>query len=266
MSEQRNDADFDRILRTWSRRRQSAKNLDQLKHRVLANLARSPSSNTDNMPSDSQPSTRGRKTRWPEVLYISAASVALVAAGWFVLTYKNFHSTDDAGPPTLSWFQDDELRKQAKLLREVDSLFENRLAWLAESNGRVSLEVSQIQPSENDRATCSEVAVRVVMLKRDTGTFQWIPIWSANVLARQEEVVRLAPESADLPAGSNMSFWTFVLKDGAIAVDSAFSLKDAAGQSTYSGLQRSGVPAEVHFLQDRGEEYKIYQTVARLDG
>jgi hypothetical protein len=267
MSKHDNNPEIDRILRTWNRRRQAAKNFDDLNRRVLTEWTKvKDAAEIGDISPRPEDGARRKSIRWPGIFCVAASLAAIVTSGWFVFNFKNTGPKDSFDPPAVAWFQEDQLQKQAVLLREMETIFENRLAWLAESNGHISIEMLQNQQAGGGANPSAEVAVRIVVLKRDADQAQWTPVWSADVLAHQEEVIRLTPELPNLPSGSRLSLWTYVLDNGLIAVDSAFSLQELVKQSTFNGLQHSGVPTAAHTLERHGEEYRIYQTVAKLDG
>jgi hypothetical protein len=106
------------------------------------------------------------------------------------------------------------------------------------------------------------LVVRMVMLARKSGESAWKPIWQADVIAQDEEVVDLAAHNA---RDGKLRLWMHCLPDGAIAVDAELALRDTiCVQSSFSGIQRTGVPQRVFSSQSDDAEYQVYQTVAVL--
>jgi hypothetical protein len=109
------------------------------------------------------------------------------------------------------------------------------------------------------RREAKPLVVRMVMLARQSGESAWKPIWQADVVARDEEVVDLAAQSA---RDGRLRLWMHSLPDGAIAVDADLFLKDAiCVRSSFSGIQRTGVPQRVFSSQGNDAEYQVFQTV-----
>ena len=161
-------------------------------------------------------------------------------------------------PPTpfaTARFQQGQLAGKATLLAEAQRLFGSQLAWLAETDSQVQMGLTEDGP-----ASGPAVAVRLVLLRRGHPAQPWTCAWSADVIARAQEVVQWA----NPPGGpSRLSLWAYVLPDGLIAIDTAFELPgQAAAWSAASGLQAEGVPTLVHAVHDQGIEYQMLQTVA----
>ncbi len=166
--------------------------------------------------------------------------------------------------PRSAFFAQSELAEKAKVLAAMQDLFAGRLAWVGETGREVQLGLlpdaaAGARPGL-DR-TRAPLAVRVVVLARPSGG-AWKPIWQADVIARDEEVVDLAAQDA---RDGSLRLWMHALPDGAIAVDADLALKGApCVRSAFSGIQQTGVPQRVFGSQTGDAEYQVYQTVAPL--
>ena len=199
---------------------------------------------------------------------MGATAAALVAA-IMLLVFRDRPDNDvvpSGLPPQYAWLQESQLGEKAALLREMQPMFENRLQWIAETDGRVVLQVQQdsgggaAAPSD-----AADVVVRVVVVRRGPQSTRWTPVWAVDVVARQEQVVRLTPANADLPPGTEFSLWVFAVDDDVIAVDSRLSLAEHSLRAEFSDVQRPGVPATVYEVQTDGQQYRVFQTIAVLD-
>jgi hypothetical protein len=153
-----------------------------------------------------------------------------------------------------------ELAEKARLLAGMQDVFAGRLAWVGEAGREVQLGL--LPDAVSGARSLAPLAVRVVVLARKSGGAAWEPIWQADVIARDEEVVDLASQGA---RDGRLQLWMHALPDGAIAVDADLALKGARGmRSSFSGIQRTGVPQRVFSSQNEETEYQVYQTVAAL--
>jgi hypothetical protein len=59
--------------------------------------------------------------------------------------------------------------------------------------------------------------------------------------------------------------WAYPVDKDLVAVDAKLSLSGPALESTFSGLQRSGVPMPVYAVERDGTEFQVFQTVAVLE-
>jgi hypothetical protein len=254
------DPELDELLGRWAERRQAEKSLDQIHGQIMSAWLEEGAQHPNSADVPSGFRVRSRYTMRDRAVWfaIGAAAALLVAVG------VSFVSDDErSGMPEFGWLQADEVTEKAKLLREMERMFENRLEWIAETGGRVLLEIREEDLSSGPAPT--GVAVRVVVVRRRRDQPQWQPVWAVDLVARQEQVIRLMPETGALPKGAEFSLWTYAADEQVIAVDSNLSLARLPVQSTFSGLQQSGIPTVVHATERNGVQYQVYQTVAILD-
>jgi hypothetical protein len=266
MTEPRETHDLDQTLRGWAQRRRTTKEFDGLLKRIVAACAES--SVVDGPTESEIPLPPYRVGPSPAKWFaLGAASAAIIVA----MAYVVFRTPPDpVVPPDLApqyaWLQEGQLGEKIALVREMKQMFENRLQWIAETDGRVVLEVQQddrgrtASPPEN-----ANVVVRVVVVRRGPDSSRWTPVWAVDVVARQEQVVSLTPASAGLPPGTELSLWAFAVDADAVAVDTRLSLVEHSLAVETSDVQRPGIPVSVHEVRKHGQQYRVFQTVAMLD-
>jgi hypothetical protein len=254
------DLELDQLLGRWAERRQVEKSLDQMHGQIMSAWLEEGAQHPDSADVPSGFRVRSRYTMRDRAVWFAIG----VAAALIVAVGVSFVSDDGrSSVPEIVRLQPDEVMEKAKLLREMERMFENRLEWVAETGGRVLLEIREEDLSSGPAPT--GVAVRVVVVQRGPRQPQWKPVWGVDLVARQEQVIRLTPESASLPKGTEFSLWTYTADEQMIAVDSNLSLVGLPVESTFSGLQQSGIPNVVHATERNGVQYRVYQTVAILD-
>ena len=168
-------------------------------------------------------------------------------------------------PPEAAWLPQSQLSEKALLFNEMDGVFENGLRWIAEADGSVRLNVEQDPShSRNLRLASGAVAARVILAKRKSRDLHWTPVWAVDVVAREEEVVRLTPDESDALEGAEMALWAYTLDDDVIAVDCDLSHAGLEIKSSFSGVQQTGVPLMLPAIKRSDAEYRVFQTVVML--
>jgi hypothetical protein len=258
-------SDLGQLLRDWAERMQSSERIEDLRTRILASWQAEQSAGPAERPRASAPAPRWALRR-PAAWVGTAAAAAAVLAVCVTLALRPWERGGPTGPeeplpPQFAWLERSQLAEKAVLLREMDRLFDHRLEWIGETDGRVLMELRQ--DAEAPRA--AGVAVRLVVVRRQGAGEDWTPVWAIDLVARQEEVVRLTPETADLPKGAELALWAYPVGGEMIAVDCELSLAELPIDASHSGVQPSGVPVAVDSVRQGGVEYRVFQTVAILD-
>ncbi len=273
--------ELDRALRDWTDRRQDRKNLDSLTQRIVVALQEETPQGGDIQPAKTAgipPS--GRFSRSAAIwLSITAAAAAIFVACWLIFSRgKNGEVAQpepiDPGvaerpetlPPEFAWLEKSQLAEKAVLLQEMERLFDHRLQWIAETDGRVLLEVQDRGPGGGEEHSNVPMAARVVVVRWNEQRPRWTPVWAVDVLVRQDQVVRLSLDRAGAPHGTELSLWAYPVDERTIAVDSNLSLSRLALESSFNGIQQSGVPVAMHSIRQGDTQYRVFQTVVRLDG
>ena len=141
----------------------------------------------------------------------------------------------------------EQISDKANLLAELDRMFEGKRIWFAETESDVVLGQ---QPEHRDVlvAKSDSIVMRLVLAKRSGPSEPWSRVWSADVVAGNEQVVRFVSQDEGQPQAS-LATWAHMLPDGMIACDidirwSRKSLSDAELQRETHGTLDS------HHLRD----------------
>lgn len=265
-NEQPPDPELDQLLKQWAERRQQEKSLDQMHGQIMSawheeEAQRPSSADVHRVIRLSSRYTIRERAVW---FAIGVVAALIVAVGVSFISDGDSGSVPAPSMPDIVELRAGQLTEKARLLGEMERMFENRLEWIAETDGRVLLEIQQEDLSGGGHESAG-VAVRVVVVRRNTDQPQWTPVWAVDLVAREERVIRLTPETGALPEGAELSLWTYAADEQMIAVDSNLSLGNIPVESTSSGLQQSGIPAVIHKTDRDGVQYQVYQTVAMLD-
>ena len=235
---------LDELLAAWSQRQEpSSAHLANLQAKIFIEAAPNSGAVARPAPAWQLPS---------RIIPFAAALACCALAVILALRSGGIGPVTSAAPPAASQLPNDHLQT---LLSEMDRLFRERLAWVAETNQEVSLGLD-----ESSSAGGPHVAVRVVVLKRAADAKSWQPIWTGDVVSRPEELVQLSSTSD----ASRLSLWTHVLPDGAVAVDTELGIEDSGTVWTSSSVQQSQVPQQVLFARAQGGEFQVWQTAALL--
>ena len=263
--EERADERLDEMLGQWAEQTSAPERVADLQQRILeaADEAVSHTPKLNGRRSDlAAPDRQGteRRTAWASGFAVGAVAMLLLSVGaWFLM----MTSDDGAGrdlPPEYAWLGDEQVRNKQQLLSEMDAMFDGQLAWLAESGDRVEFGLSDEGRASTANSN-QHLAVRVVVQRRQSDRDDWQVAWALDVVSRSEEFVRVPPRDA---SGGELKLWTYRLPNGLIAVDSELEMSGL--QATTSGLQEEGRPVQVFTSDDNGTEYRVFQTVAVLDG
>ena len=211
---------------------------------------------------------------------VGVTLTSLVAFIWTAqITKQEFQnpglaSNDQSAIPEYARLNEDQLSSRAILLAEMKDLFGDRLNWLAETDSRINVGLSERHYSEKSTRLTGDAAqlvVRLVVEKRTSRNSNWQSAWSVDVMSQSEEVIELDPEDGN---GMALTLWAYALPDGMVAVDSELSLAETDPSTsfdaslkrvTFSHIQQDGLPTEELLTGSDGVEYRVFQTVAVLD-
>lgn len=242
--------DLHAVLRDWRWRRDAAVDSGALAAQVVAAVR------TD-APLAAPPVGLPPQRRWRERTAWFTAGMAAAATLAVVLQSPRGDQQAD-WPPTVR-FAAGQVAEKAALVAGMDDTFGPRLAWIAEHDRRV--DVGLVPDALPDRGTA--LAVRIVVLSRRVGATQWTPVWQADVVTRDEQLVDVAAG----PGGAGrLRLWTHPLPDGAIAVDGELALAAANPPvaASFSGVQRPDDPQRVSGRRADDVEWQVIQTVVPL--
>ena len=161
-------------------------------------------------------------------------------------------------PPAYTWLQESQRRDKAVLLQEMESLFDGRSVWFAETGEKIDVGVL----NRSKLTEADPVAVRLVVERRKVADTEWTPVWTVDVITRSEEVVRLTPKAQK---ATQLAMWSYVLPDGMIAIDTDLTLGDSTVfETATSSVQSDGRPVEIFSAIVDGYEIRVFQTASVL--
>ena len=279
MNNQHDDERLDMLLNDWSAGSYSPERLSSLHDRIVTAATDPDDSEVETVRQPRQladvsfrrvpPPAQPLRSRGPTAAAGLAASVlsALSVATLILLISSRGHhdapgKTDS--PPGYAWLRTEHVESKTVLLQEMDSLFDRRLAWLAETQNQMDFALLEHQPQTAADHPADRLAVRVVVERRPVGSSAWQLAWTVDVMSRSEEVVSVTPPVA---GGNELQLWAYRLPDGTIAVDSALQFSGQQPFSTQtSGLHHDDTPMKVASAVQEDTEYRVFQSVAVLDG
>ncbi len=257
------DDPLDRLLSQWAENQSpNASDLARISSKIIQSLDQHPNRTE-------QPLILANSdSRWPAVAWfaLGAAAVALLALGynWLAPSVEGPSkiAKQTTLPPAFSWLRDDQLRNKALVLNELESLFDHKLNWFTDSADKVQVGIEGRSSRSDAKAILPHaIAVRVVVERRPVGRSDWTIAWTIDVVAKNEEVVRLNSDSAD---DAKFAMWAYVLPDGEIVLDTDLDYGDGALKSHTSEVQLNREPREVFMCVANGFEYREFQAAAVL--
>jgi len=249
---------IDLVLKRWLADEQpDQESLEALRTRILTAAERDRSAGS---PAAGTALRRSRGKRLPLVVAGAAAAAACLAIALWALGPRTTAPEESAEAIVLREAGPDEeqIVSQARLFARLNEVFTGRLAWVAETDGRVELGVEDQQPPSQD---ARPIAVRLVVLDRAAGQSAWQRAWTADLVLDCEERVEIRPQD---DAGRGLAVWAHVLPDGMIAVDASLELSPSCPEVSYSGVERPGATQRIFQGSAAGREFEVYQTVVLL--
>jgi hypothetical protein len=212
----------------------------------------------------------GRKTispaTWPNRLgWFAVGAAAAILAAVFVVSRLGPEGGRDGQrqqgadlPPEVRLGRQ-QLAAEASLFAAMKEVFADRLAWMAEADGKVILGIEPENPASADGS--QPITIRLVVMAREPGETAWHRRFRVDCIALSEQLVELAPPDG---AEARVAFWAHLLPDGMIAVDTSLDVAGAYGEASSSAVQRPQVPMRILDLRTSENEYRVFQTVAVL--
>jgi hypothetical protein len=151
------------------------------------------------------------------------------------------------------------IERMRVLARESGRLFDQRVAWLAETNQDLLLGLDETANSPDRNR--QQISVRVVVFHRDSRSQAWQPVFTTNVVTREEEVIQMQ----NTAGGPSLRLWTHILPDQSVAVDTDLAMggKTAPHWSTTSVVSEG--PSAVLKAADGPGEYQVWQSAAIME-
>lgn len=263
------DEKLDALLNQWADQCASAERLESLQKRIVSSLQETKFVATAAVTSqESRCDTHHRVARnpWASRFAVGTVVMLLLTVGFVLPQWgRSVVATASEAAPEYAWLQEEQIQNKFVLLAEMESLFDQRLAWMADTGDRLEFGLDRSLLSHTDRSRApAHFAVRVIVERRQQGTNVWQSAWAMDVVSRDEELVQVTSGKAN---GHELQIWTYRLPDGAIAVESMLQLDGTRPfRAQASGLHQNTKPLKVVTAQDNGTEYRVFQTVAVLDG
>jgi len=263
------DEKLDALLKQWADQCASSERLESLQKRIVSSLQETKFVATAAVTSqESRHDTQHRVARnpWASRFAVGTVVMLLLTVGFVLPQWgRSVVATASEAAPEYAWLQEEQIQNKSVLLAEMESLFDQQLAWMAETGDRLEFGLNRSGP---DHTVCLDnhgrLTVRVIVEHRPQGSAVWQLAWAMDVVSRYEELVRVTPTKAN---GHELQVWTYRLPDGAIAVESMLQLDGTSPfRAQASGLHQNTKPLKVVTAQDNGTEYRVFQTVAVLDG
>lgn len=264
MNSRHDDKKLDELLNHWAEQSQSPERLSNLHDRIVSSLKNPESLCKDKIASPRLPNHGVGRSRTTSTFVIGMAVTSLLSIAIFLSRWNGFSvSTAVDLPPRHAWFQEEQIRNKSVLLTEMETVFDQPLVWLAETENRIEFGIDEFPEHQTaDFDNVERLAVRVVVERRPYGKTTWQPAWAMDVVSRSEDLIHVAPREAN---GNELRLWTYQLPDGAIAIDSEIRLSglDSLRVET-SRLHHDSDPVKIATLRNNGIEYRVFQTVAVL--
>lgn len=261
----RSKPSLDKLLSQWAQDRAAgAQHLGELQDAVCSQAAHLGPANES--PPPPGPRRPGRVALGLAAMLLIGGAIALLLNSPRIPEPERSlaDSRPSATPTKTQPIEPSQLADKARLFEEVDELFGHGIVWIAETGDDLD-----VRPSDDPRSDAPAepksppVMVRVTVMSRPPGAADWQIAWTVDVITRQEELVQWSPEQT---AGVNLCFWTHLLDDGAIAIDSKLDMElPVRINSFYDGIQQPGIPETIVSQSTEDGDLRVLQTVLTLD-
>lgn len=146
----------------------------------------------------------------------------------------------------------------ARIFCETERLFGGKLQWVAQSGREAEIGLADVADD------ASPLVVRLTLVARQDGTRAWRRVWTADMVARTDGMLDLAPDGN--PA-NRVALWMHRLEGGGAFIESRLML----GQPVRFSAETSevlpfGESCKTVRLRSGDTEYLLLQTVAPTGG
>jgi hypothetical protein len=244
---------LDKQLKTWADGTEAPpEHLEALANRVRDEIVRE----------RVHTATRSHHSHWHRLLYVTAGAAAafLITFLWFGAQRGNIGSGNGMAAANTGAIPTDRLETAARLVGEMNRLFDENWRWVAESNGDMNMGVARLHGGV-DKETQSMV-VRVTLAAKEEGGQPWQEVWHSDIVIRSEEAVEITPNK---DYDNCLAFWVLPMANGTLHIDTAVSLSHPLRvASRESMVVKDGAPSELASFSRGKTSYKLYQTVKLL--
>ncbi|WP_254508104.1 hypothetical protein [Anatilimnocola floriformis] len=239
--------DTDPFVRQWSQGK--SLNRDELQHLSTAICRQARIEAADEKP---QPARRSRSA----IVAAAVAAALSIAAVYLLMFRPNAVSNTNNNDAEFAQATAIPAERLRLLASESGRLFDQRVAWLAELNQNLLMGLDEEAHAADQKR--QQIALRVVVFHRNSRSQAWQPVFSTNVVTREEEVIEMQ-NPAD---GQSLRLWTHILPDQSVAVDTDLAMSGQAGPHWSTTSVLSGGPAVVFKQNDGPGEYQVWQSAA----
>lgn len=142
----------------------------------------------------------------------------------------------------------------ARVFCETERLFGGKLQWIAQSGRAAEIGLSDAADD------AGPLAVRLTLVARRDGARAWRRVWTADVVARTDGMLELAPDGH---SANHVALWMHPLEGGAALVESRLTLDQPVRFSVEtSEILPFGESRKTVRLRRGDTEYLLLQTVA----
>jgi hypothetical protein len=262
----KSDERLDELLQQWAENRAATdEQVTTLRDRVSSALDQAMLVDVPVTPRPSRDLTVTKRLAWFCLGAAAAVVVALLLWPDRVPAPQPVSSDTSPGPPeredgipAFAALTEEQLNAKAVLWKEMENIFPDQLQWAAESDEKVAMGLLREAKPASGKGT--PIAIRVVVVSRTDDDRAWTPVWTVDVVTRQEEVVALTPECFGV---GKLLLWTYPMPDGMVAVDGRIALPDPTPvDSSFSGIQARGTTKAIMSVNSGDVQYRVYQTIA----
>ncbi len=274
------DEKLDRLLQDWSSESVSHSQLSLLQQRIVASLRNSDSavcavggevplrdSSDGAEASRSVVPTRAltRSNRGAAAIAVGMVLTVMLATLLLLIQSPRRGASTSESPPEYAWLQHDQIQNKTLVLQEMKRLFDRQFLWLAENGNQLELGLAETDAGRSGVTDGGDhLAIRIVVQRRQPGSTDWKQAWTMDLVSRSEETVSVLPKDGN---GTELQLWAYRLPDGAIAVETDLRLSGANDlHAQCSGVQQNGRPVNVSSVRSEDTEYRVFQTIAVLEG
>ncbi len=256
---------LDRLLRDWLEAQQPTSNEQEALHgRIVTAVQESLQ-----QPSlaKAEPSSHSQSSRYGWMYLATAAAGLLVCLVFWspsATRQKNVETSQSRSdavsqanrPPEMARISIDA---KARLLAEMQQVFDNRVAWIAETDGQMWFELGEGEKRSTDKRMVLRLEVLTTDSVRENDSTG--RVWAMDLILENEHVA----EVRTLATNPEVMVWPYILPDGSVAIETCLDLpgSNAMKSQTTSvfSFDENGTAQQTRSLQG----YVLRQSLQLLD-
>lgn len=186
---------------------------------------------------------------------IAATLAAALIAVFMLPQASSVSSLDTLLSSERKSFQDD-ITRITHLFQEAETLFDNQLHWLSQSEHTTELGLAATPP------TGDAFTLRFTLLSRSHDNGGWQRIWSTDLVAHDDDYLEITPDSS---RATTISLWMHRLKNNQLFVESHLQLDSPRSiQTATSEVLSFGEVHTAARITDNNTEYLLLQTATPI--